>query len=1004
MTKLRSILSYICCCFGRGSPIKEDDGYTPPHRKQRPYWQFNPSSRLATSLFAETYIPTPNQSVNRNTNITTDIHTRRNTDQDVDQFLVDFPYEFDSTDANRIQSTQRRIPSVSSIQDTRHLHQHRRLEHHQTKTFTQPTEGINPPKTDTPRQINTEQHTCSQNEIDPTTIDLPQLSHHSIPSISGKQEARNVHRYQQYSHDQPNLNQKSTERTDTIKIATSKKKHTDPDTYLEYKSNQTLNNRGESSHHPIPSLSGKQDTLNQHQNLQYEQNQSNKKIQPIERQDTLKTDAFKKEQIDPDTDSYSGFNPTVIDSKPSSHHSISSISRKQETQNVHHYQQYGHDQSNHIKLAIATTGSQKTDTSKKKYKNTDLDSKLNQIVDNRTESRNLATSSISGKQNICSRHQHQQHKHDQISKYIEPEERVDTFKTEVSKKKQIDQDTDSQHSFSRAITNRTESHRSIPSVSGKEDPDNMHQQYEDNQSNHIKQSTGTTDTLKIDASEKKYKNPDTDSDSILDQNVKKIYLTESSLPIYSMSAKQDILSLHQNQQYGYNQTNVSIESVYQYIIDNVEISTSEDSDENRDSNDGFNRTVINRPDSPQQQVPLTLHGQDTNDLHQSHYCKQNQTNPTKEPAGRIDTLKVDVLEKADRDLDTDSHDGLFPAVVAHQQSQHPNPSILGIQDTRKLHHSDPDKQNLTTVITQPRDSPDTDATKTSTERDNCKEIDSSHATNQTVINRTKSPPEIQDSRHLDQPQQHQPNQTDRVIQPASKLDSPDSRQSQSIKRRQASTSSKYSNLSTPNRKKNYRRDPPINLSSTSTVKQDILAKLNITWNTNLQNNHFIRSKIRNLPQSYQDILTKIVKDCRRTIKNHLRPHWSAMVKRYIKMMEKDSKNKSSYDSSNTAVSKEADLEKMTLKSSLEVFIMQKIGFDKAIFSCFNKIINIYHNAHNKEIDLNDNQTIQDVIAKVNLEIDRICEGLPIYANRNEIQQRIKKHQTIIIKGQTGMCN
>lgn len=197
------------------------------------------------------------------------------------------------------------------------------------------------------------------------------------------------------------------------------------------------------------------------------------------------------------------------------------------------------------------------------------------------------------------------------------------------------------------------------------------------------------------------------------------------------------------------------------------------------------------------------------------------------------------------------------------------------------------------------------------------------------------------------------------------------------------------------------RDPP-----TRTVQEeDLVTRLKKNWDKEMQIENFIRSKMTNFSQPYRDLCNEIVRNCHQTIENHLKPQWSTTLTRYTQMMAQRRRNKYNFDSANNKEVRERRLEIETLTSRLQVYTVEKICFDKAISSCFSEIVNEYKNGHDDEdIDLNNNQTIQDIMGKINLEIKRLCIGLPIYSYRYKIQQQVNSNQIIIIKGQTGMYN
>ena len=168
------------------------------------------------------------------------------------------------------------------------------------------------------------------------------------------------------------------------------------------------------------------------------------------------------------------------------------------------------------------------------------------------------------------------------------------------------------------------------------------------------------------------------------------------------------------------------------------------------------------------------------------------------------------------------------------------------------------------------------------------------------------------------------------------------------------------------------------------------------WDVEMQIDKFIRSEIRNLPQSYRDLLTGIAKNCHQAINSHIKPHWSTTLVRYDQIVAQERRNQ--YFSS----TKDMISEKETLKLRLNVYSMHKICFDKAILSCFNEIIKEYKSGdHDRDIDINDNCNLRDIMHKIDLEVKRLRMRLPIYANRHEIQENIQANQIVIVKGQTG---
>lgn len=254
--------------------------------------------------------------------------------------------------------------------------------------------------------------------------------------------------------------------------------------------------------------------------------------------------------------------------------------------------------------------------------------------------------------------------------------------------------------------------------------------------------------------------------------------------------------------------------------------------------------------------------------------------------------------------------------------------------------------------------------------------------------------DIQDTHHLFQPQQHQENQPSILTNPAQSME-------------EASNMHRSQQQTNPSANSAPDFDPPTNTRSTKTVQgkdcvDPVLIELKKKWDAEMGIDNFIVSKAPNLPQPCQDFLNKIVQDCHQMIFNHLTPDWSTTFTRCTQIIAQGRGNANDFESDYGEEVKKRQLEREALMSCLQVYIMQKICFDKAILSWFNKIVNEYEAGCHEDISLDDNKKIKDIADKINLEKKRLRVGLPIYANRHQIQQQVNSNQVVIINGHTGM--
>lgn len=272
-------------------------------------------------------------------------------------------------------------------------------------------------------------------------------------------------------------------------------------------------------------------------------------------------------------------------------------------------------------------------------------------------------------------------------------------------------------------------------------------------------------------------------------------------------------------------------------------------------------------------------------------------------------------------------------------------------------------------------------------------------------NQIPSSSRIYDTHHQYEVHGYQQNQSNLPASSSQRQDASNTHQSQQLT--QVNSTMQHSNSSKSCLAIKGHSDRPTNPPSTLTlnVQEDALTKLKNKWKTKMQIDKFIQSKARNLPQSYRDFFNKVVKICHETIKNHLQPDWSKAVTRYTQMMKQQHENKAGFKPANSSKDKDRHSEMTVLMSHLEVYNMQKIGFDKAIISCFNEIVSEYKKGNrNKDISLDNNQAIRNIKDKIDLEIKRLRIRLPIYENRYQIQQQVEKNQVIVINGHTGMCH
>lgn len=187
-------------------------------------------------------------------------------------------------------------------------------------------------------------------------------------------------------------------------------------------------------------------------------------------------------------------------------------------------------------------------------------------------------------------------------------------------------------------------------------------------------------------------------------------------------------------------------------------------------------------------------------------------------------------------------------------------------------------------------------------------------------------------------------------------------------------------------------------SSALTLDEDETVLWTTSWAADLQMDKFIQTDSQQQSPSCQQLLSEIISNCHQLIESQLNSHWLTTLNRYTEM----TKNQK-ITAHISVIAEEVEkrrLARLALKSSLQELAKQKFCFDTAIFLCLQEITNIYRDTQ-EEIDINDSQAIQNVMHKINLEMNRVSIKLPIYARRYEIQQYVMDNPVVVIKGETG---
>lgn len=246
-------------------------------------------------------------------------------------------------------------------------------------------------------------------------------------------------------------------------------------------------------------------------------------------------------------------------------------------------------------------------------------------------------------------------------------------------------------------------------------------------------------------------------------------------------------------------------------------------------------------------------------------------------------------------------------------------------------------------------------------------------------------------RHPLQPQRHQQNCDHFFATSAQFVQKQDDSYRHLSQQKQTNPSAPYRDLSTNLWSSVHVEDPD----------EPMLVKLKKRWDAEMQIDIFIQSEIQNLPQPYQDLFNRIVKSCHKMISKYLTPHWSTTFTRCAQIIAQKTENTNDSVSSLSNEIKTRILEKEALILSLDIYLMQKVRFDKAVSSCLNEILNVYEDSSQDE-DPHYSQTVQEIVDKINLQIKRLWIGIPIDAHRHQIPEQVISNQVVIIQGQTGM--